>query len=110
VKALPDVVLVQRAAWTSERNHVRERFEVWGGDIAEEWTKSLRVPSAPWCTVTIWDEGTQIVSYGGVVWPAAWPEVFSISGPVGHQHTTLTATGVRLFDQAREYAATRIRP
>lgn len=101
---MPDVVLIERAAWTSERNHVRERFEIWGGDVTEEWAKSLRVPSAPWCAVTIWDEGDEIVGWGGEVWPGAYPALFHIEGQPGRQRTTLTDVGREVFARAREQA------
>lgn len=101
ITALPDVVLIKRDAWTSERYHVREAFEVRGGTITDEWSKSLRVPCAPWCSVIIWDESIQVSGYGGEVWPSAWPDLFIVDGPPGRQRTTLTPVGIRLFDDAR---------
>lgn len=98
---LPDVVLCERTAWTSERHHVRERFEVRGGDVTDEWSRSLRVPCAPWCSVIIWDESVDVGGYGGEVWPSAWPGLFLVDGPKGRPRTRLTETGAALFEAAR---------
>lgn len=98
----PEVVLVKRAAWTSECHHVHETFEIRGGDVAPEWAAMLRPPAAPWCTVTVWDEEPQIGGYGGEVWPSAWPELFRFEGPRGREATMLTDAGIAAFEAARQ--------
>ena len=101
---LPNVTLLKRDAWTSDRHHVQERFQVLGGVVTSECAKSLLVPWAPWCVVAIWDEGLKIFGYEGAVLPSAWPDVFDVEGQVGGQCITLTPTGARLFENARNAA------
>jgi hypothetical protein len=103
----PEVVLIKREAWTSERHHVREEFEVRGGDVAPEWAVGLRPPLAPWCAITLWDEGHVVSGYGGEVWPSAWPNMFRIDGPPGRQTMLLTDAGAAAFSAARERGTVR---
>jgi hypothetical protein len=90
----------------------QHRYRIEGGEIAPEWSKSLRRSQAafpgtgdletPWCEFTIWYQGNQLGSYGGSVWPSAWPQLFEShtgsaqSGPF----TLATAEGLQLIADA----------
>lgn len=98
----------------------QHRYRIEGGDIAPEWATSLRrratafpsepVPEVPSCEFTIWHSGNQLGSYGGTVWPSAWPHLFEShkgtaqSGPF----TLVTTEGLRLISDAeREWERAR---
>lgn len=106
-RALPEVVLIRRAAWTGEGgvHYTQERFLVSGGDIEDDWLKSLRPPRAPWCEVTIWNEEHAIGGYGGEVWPSAWPQFFEVTGRGPNRRMLLTSVAVAAFDAARQNGA-----
>jgi hypothetical protein len=100
----PEVVLITRAVvrrLDDGRPIVHEQFEVRGGDVAPEWATTLRPPAAPWCEVTIWNEEPAVSTYGGEVWPGAWPVLFRFEGPRGRQAILLTDTGIAAFAAAR---------
>jgi hypothetical protein len=94
----------------------QHRYHIEGGEITAEWKASLerrvrafpneRIDTEPSCEFTIWHSGNQLGSYGGTVWPSAWPELFvshkgsAQSGPF----TLATAEGLRLIaDAERTY-------
>lgn len=59
------------------------RFRLVGGDLAPDWVqyRTQRRPEPgrheeAWCEVTVHPDGF-IGSYGGAVWPSAWPELFA---------------------------------
>jgi hypothetical protein len=47
-----------------------------GGDVRADWLKGVHPPDAPWCEITVWSDLSQVGSYGGTVWPSAWPALF----------------------------------
>lgn len=69
------------------------RFKLVGGELAEEWAKNVRPGAVPWCVVKV--SGNQVVSYGGEVWPCAWPSLFSAYSRDGR--VFLTELGCSLF-------------
>ena len=78
------------------------RYRITGGDLAPEWAAAVAVHGRPaWCEVTIWPDG-RVGSYGGEVWPTAWPELFGSTGtqewPRGPAHTP---AGLRLTEAGR---------
>jgi hypothetical protein len=99
----------------------QHRYRIEGGEIAPEWSKTLArrvvafqgcaaVDETPWCEFTIWYQGNQLGSYGGAVWPSAWPHLFEShrgsaqSGPF----TLATDEGLRLISDAeRAWERTR---
>lgn len=105
----PEVVLAEHSEWigVDGKPYSWDRFEVLGGDVTPEWARGLRVPNAPWCSVTIWNGGTHVGAFGGEVWPAAWPALFRFEGPRGRQATILTDDGARLFAAARARGTVR---
>lgn len=106
----PEIILIERRAWSGNSDgkpYSLDRFELRGGDIAEEWAASLRVPCAPWCQLSIWNDGDSIGGYGGEVWPMAWPELFYTVGPKGRTTTMLTPLALGLFAAARLTSAIR---
>lgn len=79
------------------------RYRISGGDIAPDWAEACSERGEePQCEVTIWGGGDQLGSYGGTVWPSAWPELFEShrgsaqSGPF----TLLTDLGKRMIAEA----------
>jgi len=90
----------------------QHRYRIEGTDIAPEWAESLERcarafpnderPAVPYCEFTVWNEGNQLGSYGGAVWPGAWSLFFEShrgtaqTGP----YTLLTAEGLRLVAEA----------
>jgi hypothetical protein len=52
------------------------RYRIEGGDIREDWAKNLRAGETPYCEVSVWHRGETLGSYGGSVWPSAWPDLF----------------------------------
>jgi hypothetical protein len=90
----------------------QRRYRIEGGEISPEWAKSLErrvrafpnevIETAPSCEFTIWHQGNQLGSYGGVVWPSAWPTLFECcrgsaqSGP----STMVLPEGLRLIAEA----------
>lgn len=100
---LPEIVLIHRDTWTdtSGKPHTRDAFEIRGGDVDQEWADSIRVPAAAWCSVSIWNDETRLASWGGEVWPSAWPQLFELVGPRGRQIQAMTPVAVGLFAAAR---------
>jgi hypothetical protein len=91
----------------------QHRYRVEGGEVTPEWSEGLgrhrgafpgcQTPDGvPWCEFTIWYSGNQLGSYGGAVWPSAWPHLFeSHSGTAQSGPFTLaTAEGLRLISDA----------
>lgn len=102
----PEIILINRSTWTGSdgKLYSRDEFELRGGDIAPMWATMVRVPRAPWCRVTIWNDEHMVSVFGGEVWPAAWPQLFTLVGPRGRQTTMLTPLAVELFAAARQAA------
>lgn len=109
----PEIVLVAVQRWTSDgMQYASEEFEIRGGDITDEWARTMRAPEAPWCRVRVFrgappvarsaGGGTYLTGFGGSVWPGAWPELFERRGADGDRLTLLAET---LFEVARQEAA-----
>lgn len=87
------------------------RYRLQGGDIRQDWRERCdERAEVAWCEVTIWEHnsepGTALGSYGGTVWPSAWPEIFSVGPRTTHgQVTSLTDAGKALILAARALAA-----
>lgn len=103
----PEVTLLERRSWVSDDGRPRsfDRFLVSGGDVAEAWAVKIRIPNAPWCEITIWNDENRVSGFGGEVWPAAWPQLFVVQGPPGRQCTLLAPQAMALFEEARAAAA-----
>jgi len=74
------MTLIDAKEWTSTSDgkaHRHERWKISGGDIAPEWRRPGR---EPWCEFTLYVRDDEVdvwlASYGGEVWPTAWPELF----------------------------------
>jgi hypothetical protein len=79
------------------RDGNRSRYRVIGGIIAGDWAKYARPGIPAWCEITVYDGDPRIASYGGEVWPMAWPELFDASrgsAQTGPQ-TWLTEAGLK---------------
>lgn len=81
----------------AETGLVRHEFTLTGGTIAPDWNRVAG--DEAWCHITVWDLGgptENIGSYGGSVWPLAWPQWFSTlpsSAQLGSGRIALTAAG-----------------
>lgn len=53
----------------------RARYRIVGVPTDTEWAESLGPGREPWCEVTLYD-GEWVGSFGGEVWPGAWPDLF----------------------------------
>lgn len=81
---------------TIERTADSTRFQLVGGTLAEGW--AARPGREAWCEIVVHHRSGErpwVGSYGGEVWPTAWPELFeaipsSAAGGSG---------GVRITDQ-----------
>jgi hypothetical protein len=96
------------------------RYRVEGGALSADWSRchakylereraaGREVPTGPpWCEVTVELEGTyagMVGSFGGAVWPGAWPDLFTVSPqrPDGDGTTRLTALGLRRFSEVTQ--------
>jgi hypothetical protein len=82
----------------------RYRFE--GGTLRDDWAKVLKPGRTPWCEITVADGSggnPWVCSYGGEVWPMAWPELFTLAdcGTAGSHHE-FTPAGLAALDLARK--------
>jgi hypothetical protein len=84
-----------------ESNDTRTRYRIEGGEIAGGW--KVREGRQAWCEFTIYNDGNALASFGGEVWPGAWPDIFDV-GPrsVHGQTTTLTEKGRKLVQLAKK--------
>ena len=55
------------------------RYRVVAQPETQEWLDALaeRGNPEPWCEFSVWDGSQQLGSYGGEVWPGAWPTWFT---------------------------------
>jgi len=67
-------------------------YEICGGDLAPGW--DVRPGKAASCRFTIWHGRDTLGSYGGEVWPLAWPKFFEAIRP----SVTMGSAGVRLTE------------
>jgi hypothetical protein len=82
-----------------------------GGTLRKDWEDSLKMRDVggvlqkekAWCRITIWFDNDELGSYGGTVWPTAWPELFQAlpsSAQLGSGRIALTQKGKELLRQA----------
>lgn len=76
-----------------------KRYRLEGGTLDPEWAASLRPDEVAWCEVTTTD-GKHLGSYGGSVWPGAWPDLFTPTRIMGNPVTLITDAGKALLAQA----------
>ncbi len=79
-----------------KRDDIHTRYHISGGEIAPEWTERLRPGEEPLCEFTLWGNDDRLSSYGGSVWPLAWPTLFApvpASVSCGSAGIVLTAAG-----------------
>lgn len=76
------------------------RYRIEGGDLAPEFAALLRAEETPWCEVTLRSNDT-LSSYGGTVWPLAWPALFErVNAGTYYERTAVAAESRALFDLA----------
>lgn len=76
------------------------RFRVMGGQLREDWREhhAKRYQDPPYCEVSLHGADHCVVSYGGSVWPSAWPALFRLVSRGTHgQNFYLTSEGAALF-------------
>ncbi len=101
------LVLVDSKEWTGTNDGKRYRREEWtitGGEIAPAWrrTDDARERAVGWepssrFTLYVIDGeiDVRLASYGGVVWPTAWPELFqAIRQGTNQAAVEITDTGL----------------
>lgn len=112
---LPTITCTKVRRWTGgEGNYEQAEYTLTGGDITPEWRKHAderggRVE----CRVTItatpngWQHqprenggGVYLGSFGGHVWPSAWPQLFETCRLLGNQATRLTPLAEQMFTAA----------
>ncbi len=83
-----------------------ERYRLEGGDLAPDWAASLRPDRVAWCEISIRDGSDYIGSFGGEVWPAAWPSLFECGKGTAQTGpwTRVTPAGRKALDDARYVA------
>lgn len=75
------LALVQSREWLGldGRRHRREEWTITGGEIDPLWRRDAS-PWEPSSRFTLYvidgEVDPRLASYGGVVWPTAWPELF----------------------------------
>lgn len=81
------LVLVHSREWTADdgRHHRREEWTISGGEIDPRWRRDADAreraegwePSSRFTLYVVDGEADpRLASYGGVVWPTAWPKLF----------------------------------
>jgi hypothetical protein len=99
--------LISVTEWTDRgHTHRREHWAIMGGEIDPAWRKSMRgehrEPSSRF-TLYIVDDviDRRLASYGGVVWPTAWTDLFqSNRQPGSRAFVEITDEGLRFRDAA----------
>lgn len=74
------------------------RFRIVGEPEAENWKRLARPDREPWCEVDVVANG-KVTSFGGELWPSAWPSLFNVEKYVS-LGTTLTVKGRQTFNAA----------
>jgi len=65
------------------------RYLFVGGDMADRWQPTDG--RVAWCEMTIYDD-RHVGSFGGEVWPPAWPHLFESAKPTAQVPCCITAT------------------
>lgn len=66
----------------NERGFGSTHYRVSGGEVASGWEP--REGREAWCEFSVWDGSDRLGTYGGEVWPTAWPDLFeAVSGAPG---------------------------
>ena len=79
------------------------RYRIVGGSLAAGW--KARDGREAWCEITVYQHGDELTlgSFGGEVWPAAWPALFVVGPRTIHGQTTkVTERGAELLRLADE--------
>lgn len=98
---MPTIIRLDRhEAMSVSGKRVREEFQIIGDPESRDWIDHLRPPESAWCSFSLWD-GEHVGSYGGSVWPMAWPSLFALVGPRGRQSHALTDAGREAIAAAR---------
>lgn len=98
---MPTIIRLDRhEAMSVSGRRVSEAFEIIGDPESQEWINAIRPPGSAWCSISLWDE-EHVGSYGGSVWPSAWPSLFRVVGRPGNQRTLLTDAGREAMAAAR---------
>ena len=71
------VTLIEETPTNGRGFATRQRYRIVGEPTSEAWKKSRREDHEPWCELTIYSDDDRLTSYGGELWPMAWPEWFT---------------------------------
>jgi len=92
--AIPVITIVSKTSYNT-------RYKAVGEPTAADWIKTRRLGREPWCEFTIWHGQDRLSSFGGELWPSAWPELFAVgSRTIYGQETKLTQLGRDLIARA----------
>lgn len=86
-----------------QRDSLGTRYRIEGGEIDARWAETLRRGHTPWCEFTVTGDGISLSSYGGEVWPTAWPRFFQAPTKrtiYNNGHIYLTDEGRALLAEA----------
>jgi hypothetical protein len=104
VSEAPHLVLVDVKEWsTAGRSYRWEQWSLTGGEIHPSWQRDASAKDwKPSCRFTLWlHDGVvdpRLGSYGGDVWPTAWPDLFC---PLHQQgDVEITKSGLQLREEA----------
>lgn len=84
------------------RDNYDARYRIEGGDLADQWASGLRSGRVAWCEITIRNGSDYLGSFGGEVWPGAWPALFECGKGTAQTGpwTRVTAAGRAALDAA----------
>lgn len=87
--------------WTGGdgRHYRSEQWTITGGEVDPSWRRGAGwEPWEPSSRFTLYvvdgEVDTRLVSYGGVVWPTAWPKLFETRGEGYQRCVTITDEGL----------------
>lgn len=98
----PTITLLSECgAARGEPGLTNRRYRIEGGNLTPEWAKMVRPGNVAWCEISVWGDGADrsVGSYGGEVWPTAWPHLFLLKGPRS-SGVRLTEAGLAALDAA----------
>ena len=115
------MTLVKADEWTSSGVHYRsEQWKITGGEVDPSWRREVAQAGwEPWCRFSLYvvdgEVDVRLSSYGGEVWPVAWPDLFEARGHGYGRAVQITDLGLQFraasLDGASDmYADARLVP
>ena len=98
----PTITLLDaHGAAYGEPGRTRRCYRLEGGALAPQWAAEVREGEVAWCEISVWGDGDErhVGSYGGEVWPTAWPQLFVPASTHGAA-LRITPAGLAALDAA----------